>query len=582
MPSSNPIIVGGGIASGAPFTLGHLLYVSNVSPPQAASATNTIVAVDSVSGVQYVGYANSGGTFPSVTNATETVRILGGAIISGSGTDSVQVGRAANASQTDSIAIGRAAVANTVSTVVIGPGATNAGQQGVVIGSGASFSSAAGVVIGVNALATGNAGGASTVVVGAGARADCSPSGGGSAIAIGLNSRASAEDVIIGGNASSNQNSAFGVGSVVIGTSAIANISGGSVYAVVVGWSATTTQKLSTVLGSGASASGASQTRAIVIGSGASAAATDAIVIGGGSALTTKSIAIGAGATDLGAGVLQLGAAGTPITTVVFGAGNTAASPSPITLRFTNATGTDAAAGQLTITAPLSTGAATPAAIVFQTGVAGGSGSTLQTATPRLQIDTGGIYTDPSLAPTGAIAAYGASRSRILMFGSGTGPTATSIRQVGIGQALSYIGYRGNGTTATPTAVASGDRLANFGGGGFDGTNWIVSALANIAMFATENWTSSARGARIGFETTRNGTASSVAVAFIEQDGSLTLQPPAPSTVAISFGANAQRDAGGAGLGTLTNLPAAVTAGNPAVYLVFNVNGTPTYFPGWQ
>ena len=58
-----------------------------------------------------------------------------------------------------------------------------------------------------------------------------------------------------------------------------------------------------------------------------------------------------------------------PVTTLVMGNGDTAATPAAKTVRFTNGSGVDNAAGALTIIAPRSTGAATPADLIFQTGV---------------------------------------------------------------------------------------------------------------------------------------------------------------------------------------------------------------------
>lgn len=404
MPSSNPQIIGGGIQAGGTFGMNQLLYVTNVNPAQA-STWGPKVATDAVSAVVYTAFPNSTGTFVTTTNLNETVRIKGGAVIEGSGTTSVQIGGGALASATDTIAIGRAAISDTTQTIVIGAGASNTigtGQQGVIVGYAATMNNAAGVVIGHSAAVSGNAGSAAGVVIGAAATGANSANGGGTVTVIGHNAHGVAEDVVIGGNASSNVNNAAGVGSVIIGTSANANISGGSVFAVVVGWNASTTHKLSTVIGSGASATGASKTRAIVIGSAATVSATDAILIGGGGTLTTVSIAIGAAAADMGAGVIQLGTSGTPITTVNIGAGNTIASPVAKTVRFTNASGTDNAAGDVTFQAALSTGNAAEGRLLFKIGQqVAGSSSTLQTSTLVLTLscNTGG----PVATFTGAV-----------------------------------------------------------------------------------------------------------------------------------------------------------------------------------
>lgn len=389
-----PLIVQNGINAGTPFVLNHLVKVTNVGPPAELSTIDPQGLTDSVSGVAYVVVPDASGTLVTVTNAQETFRVQGGAIIQGSGVGSVQIGQGALATIANGVAIGPSAVCSTIASVVVGPSATNGGNAGVVIGSTAALSNSSGVAVGAGAVVSGNAGGASGIAIGTAASAAGSGAGGGTHIAIGTNATAKAEDVVIGGNASSNQQSTLGVGSVVIGTSATANIAGGSVFCVVIGWNAVSTQKLATVLGSGAVATAASgQTRAIVIGSGASATATDAIVIGGGSALTTASIALGASAVDLGAKFLQLGAPGTPIETVVIGAGGTIASPAAKLIRFTNASGTNNPAGDVSLQAALSTGNATPGRVLVYIGAqVAGSSATLQTASLALTFShsTGG------------------------------------------------------------------------------------------------------------------------------------------------------------------------------------------------
>lgn len=60
------------------------------------------------------------------------------------------------------------------------------------------------------------------------------------------------------------------------------------------------------------------------------------------------------------------------------------------------------------------------------------------------------------------------------------------------------------GTPATPSAVAQGDGLADFSGGGYDGTNF--AQQAHIRMLAAENWTTTARGTHITLETTPIGS----------------------------------------------------------------------------
>ena len=385
MASGQSIVVGGGIQAGT-ISLKQFLYVTNVNPPQASGSVTMTAEVDTgSSNLQYVSIPNSTGTHLTTTGATERLRVNGGALIVGSGTDSVQIGRGGVASASDSIASGRGSASSVIDAVVIGRSATNGGQTGVVLGSTAGMTSASGVSIGAGAAVSGNAGGASCVAIGTAAAAALPSNGGGTCIAIGTNAQARSEDVVIGGNASSNVQSTLGCGNVVIGTSATINKAQG--FAVAIGWQAGSTQIGSVVIGAAASATAAAaQQKSIVIGVSSVATATHTIIIGSDASFTTTSIAIGGGAVDLGAGFCQLGAVSTPITTLLVGAGNTIATPAAKTIRFTNGTGTDNIAAAVTFIAPLSTGSGTPGTIIFQVGAVGGTGTTLQTATTVMTI----------------------------------------------------------------------------------------------------------------------------------------------------------------------------------------------------
>jgi hypothetical protein len=70
---------------------------------------------------------------------------------------------------------------------------------------------------------------------------------------------------------------------------------------------------------------------------------------------------------------------------------------------------------------------------------------------------------------------------------------------------------RANGTAASPTAVASGNTLANFFGHGYatsGGAGYVLSAGAGFQVTATDNYTSTVAGARFDFQATPTGSAS--------------------------------------------------------------------------
>lgn len=74
---------------------------------------------------------------------------------------------------------------------------------------------------------------------------------------------------------------------------------------------------------------------------------------------------------------------------ILFGRGNTHATPPSPLLRLTNGSGTNIAGGHLTIRSSLATGNAATGDVIFEGANAGASGSTLQTATTRMIIKGG-------------------------------------------------------------------------------------------------------------------------------------------------------------------------------------------------
>lgn len=400
MPSGgNTTIIGTGIQPGGTFVLQHLLYVTNVQPPQAS----TFVGQHVIDGnVDVLAVADSAGNLPVSAGATETFRVRGGIISEGSGgtgttqlgkgasaaaTDSTVIGRGASASAgaTDAIVIGRSASATFFATqsVVIGAAATDGGQQGVVIGGSASFTNAAGVVIGQAAGLSGAGGGATGIAIGQGASAANVAGGGGDSLAIGTAAVAKGGDTVIGANASSNTQNALGAGNVVIGSSAVANVAQGN--SIVIGNAASGSQQSVVVIGQGAVASAAS---VVIIGRGASASTAGSIAIGSGATIShVASIVIGATQGSIGTNTAVIGGSALDIRTVVIGAGDTISTPSSRTMRYTNATGVDNAAGDVIHVAPQSTGAAVGARHVFRVGQPGVSSGTLQTLVTPLILD---------------------------------------------------------------------------------------------------------------------------------------------------------------------------------------------------
>ena len=86
-----------------------------------------------------------------------------------------------------------------------------------------------------------------------------------------------------------------------------------------------------------------------------------------------------------------------------------------------------------------------------------------------------------------------------------------------------FIGYRAQGTIASPTVVTNGNQLSVLGSRGYDGTTWLSANTAQIQLLASENWSGTAYGTGIVFGTTPNGTTTLVSQAILSHEGNLSI-----------------------------------------------------------
>jgi hypothetical protein len=96
-----------------------------------------------------------------------------------------------------------------------------------------------------------------------------------------------------------------------------------------------------------------------------------------------------------------------------------------------------------------------------------------------------------------------------------------------------FIGRRARGTGIAPTAVLSGDGLAGFEGTGYGATGFSFSR-GGMDVAAAENWTDTAQGTRLIFNTTSVGTTTGGARMTVDPSGNVgigTLFPQAPLEV---------------------------------------------------
>jgi hypothetical protein len=101
------------------------------------------------------------------------------------------------------------------------------------------------------------------------------------------------------------------------------------------------------------------------------------------------------------------------------------------------------------------------------------------------------------------------------------GPTA-DIAATSYGEnsfASLIYGRKARGTPAAPTAVLGGDGLGFFGGRGHTGTGFSTTSIPGMWIRAAENFTNTAQGTSIQFDTIRNGTTQAVSAMTISSFG---------------------------------------------------------------
>jgi hypothetical protein len=87
------------------------------------------------------------------------------------------------------------------------------------------------------------------------------------------------------------------------------------------------------------------------------------------------------------------------------------------------------------------------------------------------------------------------------------------------------LGRKTRGTAAAPSAVANGDTLASFTGRGFAATHF-GTGDGGMGVLAAENWTDTAQGTLIAFNTTANGTTGSFPRMAITAAGDVGIGTP--------------------------------------------------------
>lgn len=372
---SLPIVIAFGVQGTNPFTLGRLVYVSQVQPQ--------LVTVSQVGMVVNPGLASEAMVLGTVTDpapaATEKVRISGGVISQGVGVDSVVLGRLASALGSG-VAIGTSATSGSVGvTDAIGnlAAATQNGANGsaLAIGGGATATPfAAGseqYLIAIGHFASAKWGAAIAI----GQTSEAGTGGRTPTIAIGVSARAVHDDTVAIGHSAVAARPRV----LVVGNAAIGPDTGGQ-DVIILG--------MDTVLGG----AGGTNTGCVVIGNSMTLASA-----------VTNLLVIGHGLTDtVVSNTGYIGSQGTVLSKLFLGRGASHTAAHNLRVAVTEGSGANVAAGVLTIQGGRGTGSGVSGQIAFEVGLTGGGGSGQQTLVQPLLVTALGATVTGLLSVVGA------------------------------------------------------------------------------------------------------------------------------------------------------------------------------------
>ena len=147
-----------------------------------------------------------------------------------------------------------------------------------------------------------------------------------------------------------------------------------------------------------------------------------------------------------------------------------------------------------------------------------------------------GSYTNPAewfermrITEDGKVGIGTASPADLLEVASDTfaGVTLSTYSSAGADNPSELALRRARGTMAAPSAILSGDVIGWIFGDGYGATAW-PEIGSGINFVATENWTDTALGSRIGLYTIQNGTNIEVEAMRIDQSGNVGIGTTSP------------------------------------------------------
>jgi hypothetical protein len=144
--------------------------------------------------------------------------------------------------------------------------------------------------------------------------------------------------------------------------------------------------------------------------------------------------------------------------------------------------------------------------------------------TTRMTVDaTGFLGIGTTTTPAAGVLEV-SNAGNIAPWGSITGSSFTGSNPAG----TVFIGRKARGTSVAPAAVLSGDNLVGYLGEGYGATAF-SGTRGGMFVQAAENWTDTAQGSRVFFNTTATGTTTPGTKMAIDPNGDVGIGTPAPS-----------------------------------------------------
>lgn len=94
------------------------------------------------------------------------------------------------------------------------------------------------------------------------------------------------------------------------------------------------------------------------------------------------------------------------------------------------------------------------------------------------------------------------------------------------------------GGRSSPSALQSGDEMARFGGGGYDGSDFTSTSRGRMAVFAAGNWNGSSNPTQLRFLTTSSGSTTPQARMRITENGAVYINDDANAGMTIGLTLN--------------------------------------------